>query len=298
MKLKLVHILNRLDGDREIKSINSLSKIKGIEYIQQVTPLYDGEYPIPITDYYHNKGHYGNYLSFTKAITENFSSDIDALILCECDCVLNIPVDNFLPEMKKTLDYCQKHGIYEFSWGGKNSFGYEQSKVYYLDEEYPNYCIVDKIILAHFIILPASTKWYWINKIYTTGWDGIDIWFNEAIHEFVTGKQATVIKSLADQCTGQSLIDEFVKGEEVPYLSEENITYNFDNGGAFVEIIGENSQKLYRVEFINHETQDIVYSTVIKANNWTMSKKFVTYIKVYDENLHYLIMEKTIYSKD
>ena len=45
LKLKLIHILNNIDGEKENLSINSLSQLQeiGVKYIQQVEPLYEGE---------------------------------------------------------------------------------------------------------------------------------------------------------------------------------------------------------------------------------------------------------------
>ena len=301
MKLKLVHILNKLDGEREINSINSLSPLKdlGVDYIQQVTPLYEGDgwKTKPITNMpgnnNHGKGHYGNYLSFMKAIKENFTEDLDALILCECDCVLTLPLDEFLSEMKKTLDFSKKHHIYHFSWGGRIVDGVENGEILKIDNEYPNYCVVGKIILAHFIILTKESREFFLKKVDSMGWDVADIWLNEAIFSAESdglfsgpGRQANVFNSLAYQYEGVSDIDGIVKGKK-PVLSNDVITHNFNNKAGFVEILGD-SNKTYKVQFFLDNK--LVYESRIKSNNWSAASSEVNHIKIFDENS--LIFEK------
>ena len=244
-KIKIVHLLNSLTGDREIKSINSLSKLRnyGIDYTQQLTPLYDGDewkQKTPLTNYPHGKGHYGLYQSFTKAIIENFTEDLDALIICECDSILNISYDNFIDEINNTLNFCNKYGIYHFSWGGNTLNGVQQGDVIKIDHDYPNYCIVNKIILAHFTILTKESRNFYINKVKTLSWDSFDLWLNEAIYsEFNNpGKQATTFKPLAYQVEGLSLLDNFIKN------TNKNMSYNYLNRDEFLNLINDLDLKI------------------------------------------------------
>lgn len=299
MKLKLIHILNRLDGERETNSINSLSPLKnlGVDYIQQVTPLYEGDgwKTKPITNIpgnnNHGKGHYGNYLSFMKAIKENFTEDLDALILCECDCVLSLPLDEFLNEMKKTLDFSKKHHIYHFSWGGRIVNGIENGDILKIDNEYPNYCVVGKIILAHFIILTKESREFFLRKVDSMGWDVADIWLNEAIFSAESdglfsgpGRQANVLNSLAYQYEGVSDIDGIIKGKKPIDLNDpiDVITYNFNNKAGFVEILG-NANKTYNVYFLLDNK--LIYKSKIKSNNWAAASSEVNHIKIFENDL-------------
>lgn len=235
MKLKLVHILNNLDGEKEKLSINNLQSLQkiGVEYIQQLTPLYDGEeYKKPSAikiydnvDYIYNKCHYGAYESHKKAIKENFSDDIDALIVCECDCMLNISLDDFLNEMKKTLNFCEKYDLYQFSWGGKISNNIIQGNVIKLDEEYPNYCVVPKIIGIHFIVYPKKSREFFLKKIDDIPWDTPDVWLNLVINlDFnYIGKQGNVFDVLAYQVDGVSIVDNTFKS----MMDFINLNYKF-----------------------------------------------------------------------
>jgi len=218
MNIKLVHILNDVNGEREKKSIESLSKLKdiGINYIQQITPLNDT--PPPIESIYYkstNKRVYGLYLSYTKAIKENFTDDLDALIICECDSVLSIPINQVYDELKKTLSFCKKYDIYHFSWGGMYVDGVQQGEILKTDPEYNNYCVVSSIILAHFnIFLPISNHFYKY-LIDLNQWAALDVWLNLAFHKHLkeSGHQATVKKSLAYQIDGISYLENKYKSK-------------------------------------------------------------------------------------
>lgn len=250
MNLKLVHILNKLDGERETKSIESLSKLKnyGVNYTQQLTPLYEGEdYKLPTESgiVHQGKGHYGLYLNYKKAIKENFSEDLDALIICECDCVLNIPYEIFIDEIKKTLDFCNKYNVYQFSWGDRKIDDIEQSDIFNVDINYPNYCVVNKIIQSHFIILTKQSRNFYLNTIEKIKWDAADIWLNELIYsEFSEpGRQATVFNNFAYQCNGISLLDNVMKGEKKHYY--ETIEGWFDFESIYSEAVNKFDDALF-----------------------------------------------------
>jgi len=188
MKLKLIHILNSINGDREKKSINSLSKLKefGVNYKQQITPLYNGDLwklPTSSSMVHKSKGHYGLYESYKKAIKENFTEDLDALIICECDAILNLDLNKFNIEINKTLNFCNKYNIYHFSWGGRLVNNFEQGVVVNIDNDYPNYVIVNKIIEAHFTILTKQSRNFYLQQINKIKWDSADIWLNELLHK-------------------------------------------------------------------------------------------------------------------
>jgi FkbM family methyltransferase len=283
MNLKLIHILNSLDGEREKKSIGSLSKLKNyLDYIQQVTPLYKGEkWKLPTASGLVHKGaaHYGLYESYKKAIKENFSDDLDALIICECDSVLDISHETFLSEMKKTLDFCNKHEIFQFSWGGITVDGVKQGKTHLkIDEKYPNFYIVDKIIETHFIILTKQSRDFYLNKIEKIRWDTADIWLNHLIYsEFTeTGKQGNVFNSLASQCDGQSLLD--ANKIRTKIMNKNDIKYPEHNmfSETYNEVIEE---KIYE-KFFEVQKNDIIVDIGSNIGLFTLSTEF-KYSKCY-----------------
>lgn len=307
MKLRLVHILNRTDGEREINSINSLSKVQdiGIEYIQQITPLYDGdewEKTPPITSYPHGKGHYGLYLNYKKVMKEYFSDDLDALIVCECDCVLDIPIQDFLNEIKNTLDFSKKYDVYQFSWGGRIVNGVEQGEVCLIDNNYPNYCIVSKIIQTHFIILTKQSRNFFLNKIDNFGWDTADIWFNEMIFsEFdESGRQATVFKKLAYQYEGLSTIDvNELKGEKKTTIESQDLIIDINLEENKIYIITKKNCNNIKAEILEwnpyQNTENLLYTNSYNyisndtkywlATNDKMKEKYGIKVKIYQNNL-------------
>ena len=239
MNIKLVHVLNSTDGDREKKSIESLSSLTkvGVNYIQQVTPLYTDDVPVESAFYQsYSKPHYGLYKSYTKAMKENFTDDIDALIVCECDSVINITPDEFTKEINKTLSFCDKYGIFHFSWGGNTIDGVRQSDIKVFDKEYPNYIIVGKIILAHFNIFTKMSRDLYLRMIDETGWETADVWLNLVYHVHTNQpqpRQATTIKPIAYQTDGISYLDDVYKS---PYYNNTKfrIRVNKDKNTVYI----------------------------------------------------------------
>jgi GR25 family glycosyltransferase involved in LPS biosynthesis len=281
MKLRLVHILNNLTGEREIQSINSLSPLKeiGVEYIQQVTPLYKGNlWKKPtISGFVHSgEGHYGCYESHIKAIKENFSEDLDALIVCECDCALDVPIENFLEEMKNTLKFCEKYDIYEFSWGGRIFNNTIQGNVYKVDDEFPNYCAVNKIIGTHFLVYPKISRTFFLENIDKFPWDTPDIWLN-VIFEKSFGnikKQATVFDVLTHQIDGYSIIDKHFKIMNFLNLEHKfDIYIDRDNNKIYITCDSESTVRVLLYEWFpennNVYNDTLIYSAITNFNKNT-----------------------------
>jgi len=299
MKIRLVHILNNIDGERETKSIENISRLKniGIEYIQQITPLYEGNAHNeikPLTwnypEHNHNKRHYGNYSTYKQAIKDNFSEELDALIVCECDTYLELSNEEFLQEIEKTLNFCKKYDTYHFSWGGYCS------KIFHTDDEYPDYCLVDRITLAHFNIFPKNSRNFYLHKIDNFGWDAADIWLNEMIQsglelEFEIKdpirKQAITQKNFSKQIKGVSYLDNMLKGEDINEINysddveEKNNKIIVEYVDGYAKVTSEkfdiDNPKI--LSFLNIEKNHIDYSseitnalqwskTTVKAKEW------------------------------
>ena len=114
-KIKLVHILTEIDTPREKSSIDSVSQVSnyGVEYIQQINVRYKGDdwksTPAVSQSGFtnHGPGHSGAFQSFKKAMLENFTEDIDALVLCECDCIIETPIDFFVDKLNRGISFCK-----------------------------------------------------------------------------------------------------------------------------------------------------------------------------------------------
>lgn len=215
MKIKLVHILTEIDTEREQESIKSLSPLgnMGISYIQQINQRYSGDdwKKIPAVTQSaftnHGPGHYGAFQSFKKAILDNFSDDIEALVLCECDCVLVCDHAEFVHKLKEGLEFLNQKNAYYLSLGSRYVNGHLQSPYIEFDQENPNFYITNKIILAHCVVIPQSSRQIILNALENLSWDSPDIWFNEAFWSIGVSRFAIIKERLAVQHQGFSLID-------------------------------------------------------------------------------------------
>lgn len=215
-KLKLIHILTDITQEREKNSISNLSGVSdnGIEYIQQINIPYKGdEYlsVVPITGQdpkNYKPGHWGAFQSFKKAVLENFTEDLDGLILCECDCILNISTEQFSLLARRATNFCQKHSIKYLSFGERTIAGTLQSYPYgEPDEEYPEFQITTKIILAHCVLLPRHSREFFLKAYSELSWESPDVWLNEAVWSTGSSSHAIIKTPVAFQHQGVSLID-------------------------------------------------------------------------------------------
>jgi len=281
LNVKLVHILTDVESEREKKSIESIKKLtifNGIKYIQQVNIPFKGEFP-PCTDglglpYY--EGHYGAYLSFKKAIEDNFTEDLDALLLCECDCVLRTSPLEFYMLIKKVLKYCSENGIYQFSFGG-NYWWVEDYGKQYLNGgiifEENEYYIVDQIVRAHCILLTKESRNFYLSKM-NMPWEPADMWLNTMVKGFK--KQAVTKTEVAYQYPGLSLIEKNRVNDStrpLPWYTQfdfsdvkNNINCKFNISTQTFTITGDFKEK-FKIEYIYDN--DIKYREHEILNNST-----------------------------
>ena len=213
--IKLVHILTEVNEERERASINSLSPLNnlGIDYIQQINTRYSGEDwkltpAISQSEWTsHGPGHYGAFQSFKKAMLENFTEDIDSLVLCECDCVLECSPEFFVDRLKEGIDFCNENNIGYLSLGSRFVNGVLQSPVQEECDKYPNFYITNKIILAHCVVLPQRSRKFILECLEKYSWDSPDIWFNEIFWREGVARFGIIKDRLARQHEGFSLID-------------------------------------------------------------------------------------------
>lgn len=221
-KIRLVHILTEIEHTREKASINSLSPLAnfGLEYIQQVNQRYTGDdwkltkalCQNEFTN--HGPGHYGAFQSFKKAMLENFDDDLDALILCECDCVLEVTPEDFIKTVHRAIEFCNKHQIRYFSLGSRFANGFLQSPVYETDPDFPEFHITDKVILAHCLILHRSGREFYLDRLAENNWDSPDLWFNEINWLHGNNRFGISWERSAFQHEGLSLIDNYWKDSQ------------------------------------------------------------------------------------
>lgn len=211
--LKSVHLLVDTDSEREKKSIESMSGIsKRIPYIQHINERYVGDEwrnQTPIDGWKnHGPGHWGCYQSFKKAILQEFTEDLDGLLIFEADCVLDVDMDEFIQYVKLALNYCLKHQLSFFTFGGAYVQGVLQSPEIESDDEYPEFYITDNSILAHCVLITKWARDYIKNALLTEPWDAADIWFNSVFKMNQDFSKIGISRfPLAYQTSGVSMID-------------------------------------------------------------------------------------------
>jgi len=220
MKIKLVHILTETSHEREIESMKSLAPLgeMGIEYIPQINERYVGDaykHHLPVYHGNHGPGHYGSFQSFKKAVLENFTEDVDAFVVCECDCVLKVEHKAFVDLVKEANKLCKTNLINYVSFGNAYLGENLQSPVFDDSNQYGSFYLTDKIILAHCIMFPRHSREYLINHLHRMTWDAVDIWLNYIFRTATNPppKRFMILREpVAMQYEGISLLDNVWKG--------------------------------------------------------------------------------------
>jgi FkbM family methyltransferase len=203
--LKLVHLLTRPEDDREVKSVRNISRLSrfGFPYVKRVNSPAT-EYPFGSKTFFHHDvkrpGYWGNYNAFKDAITEEFDSEF--LMICECDCEIEIPYREFVDLVNNVCDVMKREEIYYFSFGDIE----HSTKIKDVENaDFMQY--VDKIICCHCILFHKSAIEFLRKSFQREEWDVIDLFFSR-IFEEVPFKKATLAKDrVCRQAEGYSLID-------------------------------------------------------------------------------------------
>ena len=223
-KIKLVHIQTTLNDEREQASRDSLMGVKdyGWKYILQFNEPYKSlppshnctrpnsvsmelftEQQVAERGTALTPAHYGCYEAFKNAIISEFH-DCDFLIVCEGDCLLDVPMDEFINTVEACAHNVIDHGIEFMSFGDKDTLehGWPQSPIVnnINDVMYET----NHIIGLQCIMFPAHTAEWLKNTLRTQRWDAADMYFNII---FSSRKMGIVHKRLTTQADGFSLID-------------------------------------------------------------------------------------------
>jgi hypothetical protein len=232
-KIKLVHLQTTNNDEREILSRESLKQVIpfGIEYVLHVNEPYKSLPPshnsvrpqcvsMELFDEDKSKqigtaltpSHYGCFESFKNAILSEFDNDLDFLIVCEGDCIIEVPIDEFVEKVKQSCNIVNESDIQYFSFGDTKTldFGWHQSNMI---KEIPNQdllFITDKIIGLQCIMFPRKTKEFLHTQLRTHKWDCADTYFNIIFAEH--GLNMGILNErITTQADGVSLIDQEFK---------------------------------------------------------------------------------------
>lgn len=227
-KVKLVHIQTTLNDEREKASRDSLQKLieYGIEYVlhtnepyKDLPPKYNCQRPQCVSmelfddATVHKIGtaltppHYGCYEAFKNAILSEFH-DCDFLIVCEGDCIIEIPHNEFVNKVFEACKLIEENNIGYFSFGDTKTleYGWLQSPVV---EEVANQdllFITNHIIGLQCIMFPKEVSTWLKERLRVDKWDASDMFFNQ-IFKPSKYKMGIVKQRITTQANGFSLID-------------------------------------------------------------------------------------------
>jgi hypothetical protein len=292
-KVKAIHLLVDTD-DRGGKSVQDMSQLSeyGIEYKQHINKKYT-EIPPKETSarpndvnrlgaYGLNGPHYGNYLAFKRAIEEEFSDDLDFLILMEGDCVINknIDIEFFMKRLNEAFDIMNKNDITYLSFGENYNIKTKKlisDKIEIIPEVDWLY-ITDKIIQIQFIIFSKSIRNFLLNTYKNMPWDVSDLYFN-LIFSGTPHKMAIVNKPLANQLDGESNIDGLIE-------KSDDIIMKFDPNENKIKMCLDNPYNPREKEFkvdVKDQSNNSLYKGNIK-----ISTNYETWIKISTDNVKYV----------
>ena len=223
-KIKLVHIQTTLNDEREQASRDSLINVinHGWEYKVQLNqpykslpPSYNCIRPDCVSMELFNEqqvqqygtaltpAHYGCYQAFRDAILSEFHS-CDYLIVCEGDCIIEAPVEEFIKTVEECANHLVENGIEYMSFGDKDTLehGWPQSPV--IKDVNDDMYVTNHIIGLQCIMFPAHVAPWLKETLRTHKWDAADMYFNNI---FAGDRMGIVKRRLTTQADGFSLID-------------------------------------------------------------------------------------------
>lgn len=220
-KIEIRHMLCRPQDERELKSVDSISKLESelVKYKKIVSPPYEG---MPPSENCHrpndislepgeNKltgGHYGCYKSHTDAILDCEPQENTIYLFFECDAVLNVDPEVFRTKVKEANNISKKYGYNFFSLG----------PIYETDKTYENHLSSKRLFEAHAYIIPSNRIKYVQDIIRNSKWDVFDLWVS---YVFPKQRIGHFKEPLSLQAKGFSLIDK--KNSEYNFLGIEKL---------------------------------------------------------------------------
>lgn len=157
--------------------------------------------------------HYGCFESFKNGILSEFSDDVDYLMVCEGDCLIEIPIQEFVDIVKQSCEIIKKENIEYFSFGDTHTLdsnNWLQSTEIYTPENQNLLFVTNKIIGLQCILFPKSVKPFLFDRLLNEKWDAADVYFN---HIFNWGrKKMGILKNrITTQVDGFSMLDKEIK---------------------------------------------------------------------------------------
>lgn len=207
-KISAYHILTDIDTDREVKSLMSLTKLEeyGISYNHHISKRYVDLPPVETCEYPDRvsmepggkltPGHYGCYLGHKSVFYKGIQSDSDYILIFECDCVIDVDMDEFIKKVDLACDILNKTDLLMFSLGFHNNV--------HIIEKNEDYWVVNKFYGAHAYLIPRKSFDIIKDMYENNKWNVTDLLFVEKLDQYKTGIFETPITK---QSAGYSILD-------------------------------------------------------------------------------------------
>lgn len=185
----------------------------GVEYFAVINPKYEGELPeareANDRGFELTKAHYGCYLAHKNTIFE-FFTNVDALLICECDCVFTLHMHEVMRRIERAYQACVEHDLLCFTFGPKHG---GQT----VTDMGDHMVTTTRLIETHCYMVPVGAKER-VYDIWNKPWDAADyIW---TVYGWDRGRHRIGIfddQIVAVQGDGESLIDGRVKNSETHF---------------------------------------------------------------------------------
>jgi GR25 family glycosyltransferase involved in LPS biosynthesis len=218
-KITARHLLTDVFAKREMKSIQTLSKLKnyGIDYkmcfnkpYKELPPRENCINPDLISMEPGGKltpGHYGCYLAHKNGLLEAIAEDkYDFIMMFECDCGIRITTDQFVNYINKACKILNNNkDLIMFSFVHHHNENILEKK--------NDYMIVSHFVAAHAYLIPRRSYELFKNMYATAPWNVTDLLFMNNLNKYKTGVFDEI---LTMQFSGYSLLDKIdYSGERV-----------------------------------------------------------------------------------
>jgi ADP-heptose:LPS heptosyltransferase/GR25 family glycosyltransferase involved in LPS biosynthesis len=162
-------------------------------------------------------GHFGAFNAHRRALTTEFTDDVDALIVVESDVVFDITTEQMYEEIQKAYKFGIEHNAAMITFAGC-LFDSKFPNSYQYVEDFNHYFKIPHFILGSMYMVFKPQKPILIEKFKNSGWHSPDLWLAENYHlQYpIFGTK----NSLVHQATGFSLIDYKVKDTHGNYFED------------------------------------------------------------------------------
>jgi glycosyltransferase involved in cell wall biosynthesis/GR25 family glycosyltransferase involved in LPS biosynthesis len=200
-KITIMHILTDIDTEREVRSMQSLTKLTdyGFDYqivvskrYTELPPAENCAYPEIISMEPGGKltpAHYGCYLGHRKAFEMGLETDSDYLFISECDTIIDIPYEDFVDKVKFAAKKIDEDNLAIFS------FGYHHNDTV---GDMGDYYLTQNITGLHGYLI-SKKQYHFISDMYKNSkWNVADLFFANNL----VGKKVGIFKELTTKQAG------------------------------------------------------------------------------------------------